>query len=106
MGMRKPIDSIGSPLSTPPHPTATILLWGIRLLLSAPLLLFKTNFLKKICIGVSPINNVGDGFRQTAKGLSHTYRCIHSPQNSPSAQAALLFKCLNTLPQFLHEDHF
>ena len=50
--MRNPIDSIGSPLSTPPHPTATILLWGIRLLLSAPLLLFKTNFLKKICIGV------------------------------------------------------
>ena len=47
-----------------------------------------------------------DGFRRTAKGLSHTYTCIHSLPNSPSTQAAVLFKCLNTLPQFLHEDHF
>ena len=29
-----------------------------------------------------------DGFRWTAKGLSHTYTCIHSLLNSPPIQAA------------------
>ena len=29
-----------------------------------------------------------DSFRWTAKGLSHTHTCIHSPPNSPPTQAA------------------
>ena len=29
-----------------------------------------------------------DNFKWTAKGLSHTYTCIHSPPNSPPIQAA------------------
>ena len=29
-----------------------------------------------------------DSFRQTVKGLSHTYTCIPSPPNSPAIQAA------------------
>ena len=31
---------------------------------------------------------IADSFRWTAKGLIHTYTCIHSPPNSPSIQAA------------------
>ena len=46
---------------------------------------FFFNFL--FYIRVQPINNACNSFRRTAKGLSHTYTCIHSPPNSPPIQA-------------------
>ena len=47
----------------------------------------KHNFL--FCIGIWPINKqCCDSFRQTAKELSHTYRCIYSLLNPPPIPAA------------------
>ena len=60
------------------------------------ILLFKWNLvlslflsLTLLCIGVQPIHKqCCDSFRWPAKGLGHTYTCIHPLPNSPPIQAA------------------
>ena len=58
----------------------------------APLIVVKSTvsslFFKHFISEYSWFNNIVTVSKRTAKGLSHTQTCIHSPPNSPPIQAA------------------